>query len=177
MIDQALGWVGDLVRALREGLLPSMEVVLCTQAGVRYRRGKEPSLLDPGLYLYWAPFTDINTHDTVQQPGQVEEQHLISSDGVTLSVGMAYRYRIVCPLTWDRDHVDPEESLEDAAQAAVRRLVVRSPMERLRDHRSRLDDALLAQIKKETADLGVEILAARFTSLAPARVLALLGVN
>ncbi len=150
-----------------------MEVIPYTEAGVRYRRGLEPELLPPGCYLYWSPLTSIHTHDTTEQPGQTEEQHLVTADGRTVSVGMAYRYRINDALVWDREHTDPEESLSDAAQAAVRRLVVRSEMDRLMDHRSRLDDSLLAQLRRECSGLGIEVLAARFTSLAPSKVIAL----
>lgn len=177
MIDQALGWVGDVARALREWLLPSMSVVLCSQAGVRYRKGKEPTLLKPGVYWYWSPLTDIEVCDVVQQPLTTEEQHLVTLDGKTVSAGVACTYRITNPLLWDRQFTDPEETLGDASQAAVRRLVVHSRLENMIALGSQLDKALLGQVKRETQGMGVEIIHARFTSLAPSRVLSLLGVG
>ena len=130
LIGQLLGWVGEFV-AWIISWVPHYDYVRCNQRGVKYTRGKEAVELLPGTHWYIPAMTDIVTHFVRLQVLTVEDLSLETADGVAVEVGMVCTMRIVDVLKYEVENLDADENMAEAAQAAVRDVVMGNTWEML----------------------------------------------
>lgn len=165
ILGQLLGWVGDLVEWVIS-FVPRYEIIRWNQAGVRYARGTFPSRLGPGLAWYIPALTDIQVHYTNKRVLNVADLSLETADGIAVQVGMVCTYKIVSILKYEADNYEAEDSMSEAAQAAVRDVVMEHTWEELAkstEPGSRLEGKLRTRLGKVLDQYGVEVIRCRPT--------------
>lgn len=175
-MDQALGWIGELIHWLRGAILPSLQVIACNEVGIRYRRGQEAEEVSPGLCWYWDLTTTLETVPTTERRGESADQVLVTKDGSTLGLTVAYRYVVQDPVVWSSRYEDPEETLGDLVMAAARNQIGFHPRGRILEMAAEtLDGGLKERLADDLLVLGVDLKDIHYTNLAPCRALAILG--
>ena len=59
-MDSALGWIGQIIEWFGQ-FIPRFVLIDLTQCGVKMRLGREVTVLEPGLHIYWPLPTALRT--------------------------------------------------------------------------------------------------------------------
>lgn len=172
-MDAALGWIGELVRAMAS-VVPRLVLVRKTEQAVKFVRGNA-KVVGPGLHVWWPVTTEVDVQPVVRQVMELPPQTLLTTDGVSVAVGGVVIYSITNLYAYLVENYDASESLNEAAQAGIRNAVVSMSLEDLQETRVKLDKKLTRAVGRAVQDFGVDVEAARLTTLAPANVLSLVG--
>lgn len=128
------------------------------EKALKYRRGRFIGLLGPGRYWYRPRVTSLQTVDLRDAFVSVPGQEVLSSDGVTLKLSLAARYRVLEPAVAINEVQDYSGAMYLALQLAVRKIIGDTPIDELLATRQEIGKRLLAQAASRVNELGIELL-------------------
>lgn len=145
------------------------------QAGVRFRGGKGPALLEPGVHfaIWW--FDEVFMVDITQQPINLPTQSITTADGVPVSFSANIIYRVDDAVTLFTAIRDFEDSVTAIAMSHLAKKVRAWSMEELRTGQDELERSLERTLQTRVRDWGVKIIDVGLTDLVQARAYRLLG--
>lgn len=160
------------------GLVPRFVIVRANQLGVKYPGGGTPVELQPGFRWYWPIRDHVTTHYTAHQVLDVNPITVETEEGTAFAAGMVVVYRIVDVLAFEVGFYDADDSLAELGEGALRKLILKSKLGALRDHRQPIDDRLAAACRTVLEPVGVEVVSARLTEQAQvSRVFKVFGME
>jgi len=170
-------WLNDLARYLST-FVPKLEIVDTTHGAVKFRYGKQPIALEPGLHVYWPLVTKFVSYPTARQSIDLRTVTTVTSDDVTLLVGGMVVYEIediaaIIAHTWD-----PENTIHDIAISAIADIVCgRYTYKELltKRHNGELEEELFDRLTADLEDYGVRVLTARLPDMCPTTVVKMVG--
>lgn len=178
-MDAALGWLGTIVEALLQ-FIPRLKIIRATHEGVRWRRGKHPIRMKPGLHVWWPLTTEIEEIVIARQTINLAGQTLETKDNkqVVAETYCVYRIYDVVKAIGEKNY-DVDSTICDITQAAVVEFVMSHTLEELKagvsDSESRISKKLTAIVRKRLRQYGVSILRCGFTDFATAKVYRMIG--
>jgi len=173
-MEAAFAWIGKLAEFFG-ALFPRLLIVKSSHRTVKYVRGKNRVLLEPGVHFYWPVVTEIESCAVVRQVLVLKTHVLETEDGVTVVVGGLVVYEIDDAETFLADNENAYDTIDDVATAAIRKVVISSKLDELRQGRAKLDARLTREIQKLLRDFGVTVEYARLTDFARVRAYHLSG--
>jgi len=150
----AFQWLNDLLYWVGS-FFPRIKVVRSTHRGVRFKWGKNPVHIDPGICVYWPIVTDIVLIPVVRQTTQLQPQVLTTQDGGTVAVSAVYVYRITNPFIAITDTLNIYTAADDIAQTALASVVAASTTERLYNAKYLVESELTALLQEKLEVLGI----------------------
>lgn len=160
-----IGWLGDFVQWVFSWL-PRYELVHFNERGVKYIRGKQPVVLEPGVRWYIQATTDIVKHTTQRCTLEVETLSLETKDEQAVQVGLVLTYHITDVYVYEVENDDPEDNMAVVAQGSLRDIVLEHAWAELAqraDEGSRFEGKLKNRLEKALQKFGVEVETARPT--------------
>lgn len=136
----ALEWIGNIGTAFVE-IFPRRTIVDTTQRGVRWRYGKNPELLEPGVYWWWPLFTILNTIEVKYSTLDICKQSVEDSNKNTVGVSGWITYEVSNPLSALTDFTDFEDTLQETAAGIISQII--------NEQTSMLKIKVLSQMLKE----------------------------
>lgn len=173
-METAFSWIGEIARFFGS-LLPRLLIVKSSHAAVKYVHGSNAVLLEPGLHIYWPFVTEIEMCAVVRQISTLQSQILETQDGVTVLVDGLVCYTIDDALAFLAENENAYDTIDDVATAAIRKVIVSSNFQELRDGGKRVDTRLTRETQKMLRCFGVGVEYTRLTNFARSRVLHLSG--
>lgn len=126
---------------------------------VVYFDGKPAEYLDPGRYFYWNGAVKV-THTTYSMRVQqldINGQEILTKDRVGVRVNFTASWRITDFKKANETYSNLTQSFYTAAQLALRDYLGGKTMDELLADRENIGNEILAELKKRTADMFVEI--------------------
>jgi len=157
---------------------PRPFLVNVTQRAVRFRRGLEPVLVEPGFRFYTPLFTSIELYSTLKDAVEFDPVVLPTKDGKSMAVGFVIIWHlepedVITAATTTDSLVDIIGEMGESLLPAI--LLAHTAEElaaRIRGDKGR--KTINAQLMTEAQDLlepyGITVDSARVNTLAPARV-------
>jgi len=174
-MEGALGWIGEGVRWLAK-FIPRWEIIDTTHGGVKFVYGKNIKVVGPGIHWWWPLVTQFNTYPTARQANTLPPQTLMTSDGQSVGVSALIVYEVedIEPLV--AHTFDPDNTIEDIAQAAVHDVLSQQTWDELRQgsHTRTLHTTLRQEAQKGLKPFGVRVLRVSLVDLAPCYMVRLL---
>jgi regulator of protease activity HflC (stomatin/prohibitin superfamily) len=145
------------------------------QRGVRFRGGKAPVELQPGVHfaIWW--FDEVLIVDVTSQPINLPTQSITTKDGVPVSFSANVIYRVTDPVTMLTAVSDFDDSVTAIAMNHLAKRVREQSMDELRTGQDALEKSLEGTLHTRVKKWGVEIEAVGLTDLVQARAYRLLG--
>lgn len=122
------------------------------------------TLHGPGIVWYWPLVTEVEEIDVRWKSMITHVQTVTLSDGVTVSARTLTRWRPVDPLKCVTSEEDYADTVAETAQSVLVDVLSPCPYNMLKESVA-LNTTLTLAMKKEMADIGVEIKKCKFTEL------------
>jgi regulator of protease activity HflC (stomatin/prohibitin superfamily) len=165
VLSALLGWLGDFVQWVFNWV-PRYVLVYYNERAVKYVRGKDPVVLEPGIRWYVAATTLVVKHTTQRCTLQVATTSLETKDGQAVQIGLVLTYHIKDVYVFEVENDDPEENMAVVAEGSLRDIVLEHSWEDLAqraDEGSRFEGKLKNRLEKALQKFGVEVETARPT--------------
>mgnify|MGYP001561192741 CR=1 FL=1 len=194
-MDAALGWIGDLIRALLS-VVPRLLIVRDTYAGVAFVRGNQIRPLLPtnglwapcgpwwcrfarwqrcGIHVYWPLVTEYELASVRRQTTNLSAQYLCTSDRKPVGVSGIFVWEVADAVLLLTQCHDYEDTIRDLALAVIKEVVTGVAFDELVSFQDRIDTELTETLGEELRPFGVHTLRVTLTDLTPCRTLAIWG--
>lgn len=170
-------WLDKLAEYLA-AFVPRLAIVDTTHGAVKFRYGKQPIALKPGLHFYWPLVTKFVTYPTARQSTDLRTVTTVTSDNVTLLVGGMIVYEIedigaIVAHTWDPDNTINDLAISAIADVVCGRYTYQELL--LKRHNGELEKELFDRLKADLEDYGVRVLTVRLPDMCPTTVVKMVG--
>lgn len=130
--------------------------------GVVYYNGSAAEYLDAGRYFYWNGAVKITTqiYNMRVQQLDINGQEILTKDRVGVRVNFTASWRVTDYRKANETYSSISQSLYTAAQLALRDYLGGKTMDEMLADRENIGSELLAELKKRTSDMYIEILSA-----------------
>jgi regulator of protease activity HflC (stomatin/prohibitin superfamily) len=179
-METIFGLFGRILEAVLS-FVPRMVIVRATHNAVKWKRGKHPRAVPPGLTVYWPLVTDMDQIVVARQTLNLPTQTLMTSDQKQVIVGAFVVYRIndVVQAIGERNW-DVESTLGDITQAAIVEEITKRTLNDLLagisgGQQSSLSKALKKNCLKQLRPFGLHVERCGLTDFSTTRVYRLIG--
>lgn len=167
MIDQLF----SVIQRLWTSLLPWV-VVEEWQGGVILRLGKYSRSVDPGFH-WLIPFVDTAVvQSVVTTTTALRPQSVVMKDGKVVTTEAVVRWRVVDVKAYTLGIWDGPNVIIDSAQGAIA-----SALRDLEFDSNEIHKKILAESRKALKGYGISVEAVTLTTMAPVKVIRLIGVQ
>lgn len=172
---EAFAWFGQIMESLGK-FVPRLLIVRATQGGVKWRWGKTPKALKPGIHWYWPLVSEVEVIVTARQSLNLPPQTLTTNDGRKLVVSAVVVYsvydivRAIGQVNWD-----VVTTASDIAQAAIVEVISSTDYQSLANGVTEdVEKRLTMTAAKRLRRYGVKVHRCAVTDLAECRVIRLI---
>lgn len=179
-MESLFGLLGEMFEAVLS-VIPRLVIVRATHKAVKWRNGKTPVAVNPGLTMYWPLVTEIDQQVVARQVIDLPTQHLCTSDDVSVAVCGFVVYTIKdIVLAIGEKNFDVDDTVSDLARAALVEEITSLSYEDLREglsggRDSDLYESLTQNLHEQLQEFGVSVERAGLIEFAKCRVIRLLN--
>ena len=133
--------------------------------GVRFVRGLEPVLVEPGLRVYWPLTTELTVWPVISHTLQLDSQSLRTSDGESVELRLRLVYSTDDPVLLLNTLYEPDDSIPDLALGAAAEVVCSHTLEEMFADIQSTNRELLQATRRPLGRVGVRVRKAQVASL------------
>jgi regulator of protease activity HflC (stomatin/prohibitin superfamily) len=135
------------------------------QRGLKFVNGRFTGLLTPGRYLLWRSAQEIRLVDTREAILPVPGQEVVSSDGVSVKLSLAVRYRVADPVVATTRVENYRDATYLLLQVALREVVTTMTIDEILERRGSIGPSVHERCVEDAAQFGVELLSVQIKDL------------
>jgi regulator of protease activity HflC (stomatin/prohibitin superfamily) len=132
--------------------------VLEYQRALKFVNGRFMGVIEPGRHWLWKPSTEVRIVDTRESILAVPGQELVTSDGVSVKLSLAVRYRIDDPAVALTKVEDYRSALYILIQVRLRDVVGVVTIDEVLERRATIGPAVREQSADASRELGIELI-------------------
>jgi regulator of protease activity HflC (stomatin/prohibitin superfamily) len=137
------------------------------ERGLHLRGGKFIAVDQPGWHTK-IPFADtVIGVMIIERSGIIEKLAAMTADDVTMDVSLLYTYRVVDPVRYQLEVLDPDRIVNGFVQGALRDLVNTRKMDDVLHLRAEFNQELLAALQQKQERYGIEFLLVQIQNASP----------
>ena len=174
-MESAFAWLGHVIEWVGS-LIPRLKIVRATHAGVRFRHGKTPIEIKPGLCIYWPIVTEVDIIPVARQTHNLPSQSLTTKDGRKVVVGGVVVYSINDIVACMAKNWDVSDTINDITMCAITHVITKHDYDFIR---ANIAEQIQAELTKETRRklkmYGVRVFRTALTDFATALIIKNIG--
>lgn len=137
------------------------------ERGLHLRGGKFIAVDQPGWH-YKIPFVDtVIGVMIIERSGMIEKLAAMTADDVTMDISLLYTYRVVDPVRYQLEVLDPDRIVNGFVQGALRDLVNTRKMDDVLHLRAEFNQQLLAALQQKQERYGIEFILVQIQNASP----------
>lgn len=137
------------------------------ERGLHLRGGRFIGIDQPGWHIR-IPFVDTTIGlNVVERPGTIENLAVMTADDVTMDVSLLYTYRVIDPVRYALEVINPEAIVAGFVQATLRDVVNTRKMDEVMHSRAEINLEVIQTLKKKEAQYGVEFILVQIQTASP----------
>lgn len=137
------------------------------ERGLHLRGGRFISVDQPGWHVM-IPFVDtVITVMIIERSGTIEKLAAMTADNVTMDITLLYTYRVVDPVQYQLEVLDPDHIVAGFVQGALRDLVNTRTMDDMLRLRTDFNQELLDALREREQRYGIEFLLVQVQNASP----------
>jgi len=137
------------------------------ERGLHLRGGKFIDIDEPGWHLR-IPFVDtVIGVMIIERSGTVESLAAMTADDVTMDISLLYTYRVVDPVRYQLEVLDPDKIVSGFVQGELRDLVNTLKMNDVLHLRADFNQELLTALKEKEDQYGIEFILVQVQDASP----------
>jgi regulator of protease activity HflC (stomatin/prohibitin superfamily) len=137
------------------------------ERGLHLRGGKFIDIDEPGWHLQ-IPFVDtVIGVIVIERSGMIEQLAAMTADDVTMDVSLLYTYRVVDPVRYQLEVLDPEAIVAGFVQGTLRDVVNTRTMDEVMHSRAEINQEVISILQGREDQYGVEFVLVQIQSASP----------
>ena len=137
------------------------------ERGLHLRGGRFIGIDEPGWHIQ-IPFVDtVIALFVIERSGTIEELAAMTADDVTMDVSLLYTYRVVDPVRYQLEVLDPERIVAGFVEGTLRDEVNTQEMDAVMHSRAEINQNVMAALQKKEDQYGVEFVLVQIQSASP----------
>jgi membrane protease subunit HflK len=137
------------------------------ERGLHLRGGRFIDVDEPGWH-FKIPFVDtVIGVMTIERSGMIEKLAAMTADDVTMDISLLYTYRVVDPVKYQLEVLDPDRIVNGFVQGALRDLVNTRKMDDVLHLRADFNQELYDSLQQKQSRYGIEFLLVQVQSASP----------
>lgn len=179
-METLFGLLGQILEAMLS-IVPRLSIVRATHEGIKWKYGKTPVAIKPGLMVHWPLVTDVEFLVVARQTFNIPNQVLMTADEKQVVVGAFVVYKInnIVQAIGERNW-DVESTVGDITQAAIVEEITSRNLDELLagisgGRESELNHAITNNCRSQLNQFGVYIHRCGLTDFSTCRVHKILG--
>jgi regulator of protease activity HflC (stomatin/prohibitin superfamily) len=137
------------------------------ERGLHLRGGRFIDVDQPGWHVK-IPFVDtVIGVMIIERSGEIEKLASMTADDVTMDVSLLYTYRVVDPVKYQLEVLDPDRIVNGFVQGALRDLVNTRKMDDVLHLRAEFNQQLLTDLKQKQERYGIEFILVQIQNASP----------
>jgi regulator of protease activity HflC (stomatin/prohibitin superfamily) len=137
------------------------------ERGLHLRGGRFVAVDQPGWHIK-IPFVDtVIGVMIIERSGMIEKLAAMTADDVTMDISLLYTYRVVDPVQYQLEVLDPDRIVNGFVQGALRDLVNTRKMDDVLHLRADFNQELLASLQQVQERYGIEFILVQIQNASP----------
>ncbi len=137
------------------------------ERGLHLRGGEFIGVDRPGWHIQ-IPFVDtVIAVMIIERSGMIDSLAAMTADDVTMDISLLYTYRVVDPVRYQLEVLDPAQIVAGFVQGALRDLVNTRKMDDILHLRADFNQELFTALKTKEAQYGIEFILVQIQNASP----------
>lgn len=137
------------------------------ERGLHLRGGSFVGLDEPGWHIQ-IPFVDtVIGVNVIERSGTIEQLAAMTADDVTMDISLLYTYRVVDPVRYQLEVLDPARIVAGFVEGTLRDEINTREMDVVMHSRSEINQHVLAALQRKEDQYGVEFVLVQLQSASP----------
>jgi len=137
------------------------------EKGLHLRGGKFIGIDEPGWHVQ-IPFVDtVIGVLVIERSGTIDSLAAMTSDDVTMDVSMLYTYKVIDPVRYQLEVLDPKAIVDGYVKGTLRDVVNTRHMDEVMHSRSEINLEVMTILQKKEAQYGVEFVLVQIQNASP----------
>lgn len=137
------------------------------ERGLHLRGGRFVGIDEPGWHIQ-IPFVDtVIALFVIERSGTIDELAAMTADDVTMDVSLLYTYRVVDPVRYQLEVLDPERIVAGFVEGTLRDEINTQEMDAVMHSRAEINQHVMAALQKKEDQYGVEFVLVQIQSASP----------
>lgn len=137
------------------------------ERGLHLRGGRFVGIDQPGWHIQ-IPFVDtVIGVLVIERSGTIEKLAAMTADDVTMDVSLLYTYRVVDPVRYQLEVLDPERIVAGFVEGTLRDEINTQEMDAVMHSRAEINQHVMAALQKKEDQYGVEFVLVQIQSASP----------
>lgn len=137
------------------------------ERGLHLRGGRFVGIDEPGWHVQ-IPFVDtVITLFVIERSGTIEQLAAMTADDVTMDVSLLYTYRVVDPVRYQLEVLDPARIVAGFVEGTLRDEVNTQEMDAVMHNRAEINQNVMAALQRKEDQYGVEFVLVQIQSASP----------
>jgi regulator of protease activity HflC (stomatin/prohibitin superfamily) len=137
------------------------------ERGLHLRGGKFVGIDEPGWH-FKIPFVDtVIGLFVIERSGEIEKLAAMTADDVTMDVSLLYTYRVVDPVRYQLEVLDPDRIVAGFVEGTLRDVVNTHEMDAVMHSRAEINQQVMAALQEREDQYGVEFVLVQIQSASP----------
>ena len=137
------------------------------ERGLHLRGGRFLGVDEPGWHVQ-IPFVDtVIPVMVIERSGNIEDLAVITADDVTMDVSLLFTYRVLDPVRYQLEVLDPDAIVARFVQGTLRDVVNTHPMDEVLHNRAEINMEVSSILQEKEEQYGVEFILVQIQSASP----------
>jgi regulator of protease activity HflC (stomatin/prohibitin superfamily) len=137
------------------------------ERGLHLRGGKFLGIDQPGWHIQ-IPFVDtVIAVNVIERSGTINNLAAMTADDVTMDVSLLYTYRVVDPVRYQLEVLDPDVIVAGFVQGTLRDIVNNQAMDKVMHSRAEINQEVITTLQKKEDQYGVKFVLVQIQSASP----------
>ncbi|HEY5572019.1 MAG TPA: SPFH domain-containing protein [Anaerolineales bacterium] len=137
------------------------------ERGLHLRGGSFVGIDEPGWHIQ-IPFVDtVIGVDVIERSGTIEQLAAMTADDVTMDISLLYTYRVVDPVRYQLEVLDPAPIVAGFVEGTLRDEINTHEMDAVMHSRSEINQRVLVALQRKEEQYGVEFVLVQLQSASP----------
>jgi regulator of protease activity HflC (stomatin/prohibitin superfamily) len=137
------------------------------ERGLHLRGGRFIGIDEPGWHIQ-IPFVDtVIGVIVIERSGTIDQLAAMTADDVTMDVSLLYTYRVIDPVRYQLEVLDPERIVAGYVQGTLRDVVNSRMMDEVMHSRAEINREVINILQEKEEQYGVEFILIQIQSASP----------
>ena len=137
------------------------------ERGLHLRGGKFIGIDQPGWHIQ-IPFVDtVIGVLVIERSGTIDQLAAMTADDVTMDVSLLYTYRVVDPMRYQLEVLDPDKIVAGFVQGTLRDVVNTRMMDEVMHSRAEINQEVITILQEKEDQYGIEFILVQIQSASP----------